>query len=65
MLALDKMSAAQWLDSHRWTSPRLRWLFEYACRDDYGAMLDDTSAWAGVFYFASRVAAPGKPRSPS
>lgn len=64
VLALDRMSAAQWLDSHRWTSPRLRWLVEYACRDDYGAMPGDTSAWAAVFYFASRVPAPGKPSQP-
>jgi glycine/D-amino acid oxidase-like deaminating enzyme len=64
VLALDKMSAAQWIDSHGWTSPRLRWLVEYACRDDYGATLADTSAWAAVFYFASRVAAPGKASQP-
>ncbi|HEX3582040.1 MAG TPA: FAD-dependent oxidoreductase [Thermoanaerobaculia bacterium] len=64
VLALDRMSAAQWLDAHRWTSPRLRWLVAYACRDDYGATLEDTSAWAAVFYFASRVPAPGKPSQP-
>ena len=27
----------------------------YCCRDDYGAMAADTSAWAGVHYFASRA----------
>ena len=64
VMALDRMSAAQWLDAHRWTSPRLRWLVAYACRDDYGATLEDTSAWAAVFYFASRVPAPGKPSQP-
>jgi hypothetical protein len=63
-LALDRLSAAQWLDAHRWTSPRLRWLVAYACRDDYGATLEDTSAWAAVFYFASRIAAPGQPSQP-
>jgi hypothetical protein len=26
----------------------------YACRDDYGALSSDTSAWAGVHYFSSR-----------
>lgn len=52
--ALDRMSMRQWLDAHRFTSSRLRWFVEYACRDDYGALLDDTSAWAGIFYFASR-----------
>lgn len=63
-LALDGMSMAQWMDSHRWTSPRLRWFVEYACRDDYGATLADTSAWAGVFYFAARLAGPGAKSSP-
>jgi glycine/D-amino acid oxidase-like deaminating enzyme len=64
VMALDRMSMAQWMDAHRWTSSRLRWLVDYACRDDYGARLADTSAWAGVFYFASRVAAPGKESEP-
>lgn len=26
----------------------------YACRDDYGALAADTSAWAGIHYFSSR-----------
>lgn len=64
VMALDRMSMAQWMDAHRWTSPRLRWYADYACRDDYGARLADTSAWAGLFYFASRVAAPGKESEP-
>lgn len=64
VMALDRLSARAWLDQHGWTSPRLRWLIDYSCRDDYGALLDDTSAWAAVFYFASRVAAPGKPSRP-
>jgi hypothetical protein len=64
VMALDRMSMAQWMDAHRWTSPRLRWLVDYACRDDYGARLADTSAWAGLFYYASRVAAPGKESEP-
>jgi len=64
VMALDRMSMGAWMDAHRWTSPRLRWLVDYACRDDYGARLSDTSAWAGVFYFASRVAVPGKESEP-
>jgi glycine/D-amino acid oxidase-like deaminating enzyme len=52
--ALDRISMREWLDARGFTSPRLRWLAEYATRDDYGALLDDTSAWAGVFYFAAR-----------
>jgi glycine/D-amino acid oxidase-like deaminating enzyme len=56
--ALDRMSMKTWLDQRGLTSPRLRWLVEYACRDDYGALLEDTSAWAGIFYFASRDERP-------
>ena len=51
---LDRLSMAQWLDDNRLDSPWLRWLVDYACRDDYGARASDTSAWAGVHYFASR-----------
>src|SRR5690606_13297797 len=35
-------------------SPLVRWQVDYACRDDYGAFARDTSAWAGIHYFASR-----------
>jgi protoporphyrinogen oxidase len=57
--ALDRISMAEWLDRRGWDSPRLRWLVDYACRDDYGTRPEDTSAWAGVFYFASRLRRPG------
>jgi protoporphyrinogen oxidase len=53
--ALDATTFAAWLDEKGWTSPRVRWSLDYACRDDYGLTLDQTSAWAGVFYFASRL----------
>lgn len=56
--ALDRISMRQWMDARGFTSPRLRWFVEYATRDDYGTLLDDTSAWAGVFYFASRDERP-------
>ena len=32
----------------------MRWYAEYGTRDDYGALARDTSAWAGVHYYASR-----------
>jgi len=64
VMALDRMSMRQWLDARGLHSWRLRWLVEYACRDDYGALLDDTSAWAGLFYFASRVVKGGKESQP-
>jgi phytoene dehydrogenase-like protein len=62
--ALDKISMAEWLDRRGWGSPRLRWLVDYGCRDDYGTRLEDTSAWAGVFYFASRLRKPGADAQP-
>jgi hypothetical protein len=52
--ALDQLSMAEWLEQHRYTSKRLRWYVEYATRDDFGARLEDVSAWAGIHYFASR-----------
>jgi phytoene dehydrogenase-like protein len=57
--ALDALSMADWLDQEGFTSPRLRWYVEYATRDDFGCLLPETSAWAGLHYFASRIATPG------
>jgi glycine/D-amino acid oxidase-like deaminating enzyme len=51
---LDRMSFDQWLTAHDLRSPAVRWYAEYATRDDYGALARDTSAWAGLHYFASR-----------
>jgi hypothetical protein len=42
------------METNRFTSPYLNWYVNYACRDDYGALASDTSAWAGIHYFASR-----------
>jgi phytoene dehydrogenase-like protein len=52
--ALDRLSFESWLQQHRLDSPAMRWFAEYATRDDYGSRARDTSAWAGVHYFASR-----------
>ena len=57
---LDRQSAASWLDQRGLLSPRLRWYVEYACRDDYGATLEQTSAWAMLFYFCARRREPGQ-----
>ncbi len=58
--ALDKISFAEWLRQNGFTSDRLIWYCDYACRDDYGLKLDQTSAWAGLFYFCSRVRKSGE-----
>jgi len=47
-------SMEDWVDAHHFSSPYLRWYINYSCRDDYGASMRDTSAWAGIHYFASR-----------
>ncbi len=51
---LDQISFEQWLKDHNFRSEYLNWYANYACRDDYGALARDTSAWAGIHYFASR-----------
>lgn len=51
---LDQYKMTQWLEKENFDSPYLRWYVDYACRDDYGAGAADTSAWAGLHYFAAR-----------
>ncbi len=51
---LDRFSMADWLAREGFTSPRLKWLVDYACRDDYGATAQHISAWAGLWYFCAR-----------
>lgn len=50
----DGESMAAWMAREGFDSPWLRWQVDYACRDDYGALASDVSAWAGVHYFAAR-----------
>lgn len=57
--ALDRISARAWLEQESFVSERLRWAIEYGCRDDYGAGLDETSAWAMLFYHSARIDSPG------
>ena len=64
VLKLDQISMAEWLRQHDWTSPRLHWLVDYSCRDDYGLTAEQTSAWAGVLYFAARLKEPGADHQP-
>ena len=51
---LDGISMRQWMAQQKLESPYLHWYVDYACRDDYGAHASDTSAWAGIHYFAAR-----------
>ncbi|NJD33949.1 MAG: FAD-dependent oxidoreductase [Betaproteobacteria bacterium] len=54
LLALDRMTLRDWLLREGYTAPGLFWLADYACRDDYGTSAAQTSAWAGLHYFACR-----------
>lgn len=56
---LDRLSMADWLRREGFVSERLLWTVDYACRDDYGATPAQTSAWAGIFYYAARIATAG------
>ncbi len=53
-LELDGLSMKAFVGQKGWTSRRLRWWLEYACRDDFGCSLEQTSAWAGLHYHAAR-----------
>ncbi len=64
VIALDKITFAQWLQQKGFDSPRLIRYCDYATRDDYGLKLDQTSAWAGLFYFCSRVRKSGEESQP-
>jgi len=52
---LDRTSMRDWLLQEGFQSAYLHWYVDYACRDDYGARSADTSAWAGIHYFAGRA----------
>jgi phytoene dehydrogenase-like protein len=54
LLKLDTISMAAYLSNNNFTSSYLHWYIDYCCADDYGATMHDTSAWAGIHYFASR-----------
>lgn len=51
---LDQATFSDWLRDQEMDSRILNWYMNYCCRDDYGAIAAETSAWAGIHYFASR-----------
>lgn len=50
----DRLSMGSFMSAQGWNAAPLRWYVNYCCRDDYGSTLEETSAWAGIHYFASR-----------
>lgn len=53
-VALDTITFDAYLQQQGLTSSYLHWYLDYCCRDDYGTNIHETSAWAGIHYFASR-----------
>jgi len=57
----DALSMSAWLAREGFDSPMLRWQVDYACRDDYGGLPSEVSAWAGLLYYAARDASDTGP----
>ncbi len=51
---LDKISMKTWMEQNMFTAKPLHWYVNYCLLDDYGTSIAETSAWAGIHYFASR-----------
>ncbi len=52
---LDSGNMQDWMRAQGFDAALLDWTVNYGCRDDYGALARDVSAWAGIHYFASRI----------
>jgi phytoene dehydrogenase-like protein len=53
-VALDSLTMTEWLARGGFDSPHLHWYVDYCCRDDFGTLARETSAWAAIQYFAAR-----------
>lgn len=51
---LDRISFEEYLLKSDYKSNEFHWYMNYCCRDDYGTRASETSAWAGIHYFAGR-----------
>jgi len=51
---LDQLSFREYLHQQGFTSAYLLWYLDYCCKDDYGSLATDVSAWAGLHYFTAR-----------
>lgn len=54
LIALDRISMAEWMKQNKFLGKPIRWYVDYCCRDDYGSLPEHVSAWAGIHYFAGR-----------
>lgn len=53
-LRLDQITLEAFVRGQGWQGDYLAWYLDYCCRDDYGTSWTETSAWAGLHYFAAR-----------
>lgn len=51
---LDDLTMEEWLKQEKFTAKPLFTYVNYCCRDDYGTGIKQTSAFAGIHYFAAR-----------
>lgn len=51
---LNHLTMEEWLHQEQFTSKNLFTYVNYCCRDDYGTGIKQTSAFAGIHYFAAR-----------
>ena len=51
---LDQISMAEWMKKEGYSSKYLFDYVNYACRDDFGTGVNNSSAFAGIHYFSSR-----------
>jgi monoamine oxidase len=63
LLKLDTISMQRFLQLENFTSTYLKWYVNYCCADDFGSSITETSAWAGIHYFASRRASASNAKS--
>ena len=52
--SLDNLTMEDWLLKENFSSQNLFHYVNYCCRDDYGTGIKQTSAFAGIHYFAAR-----------
>ena len=52
--ALDALSMSDWMEQEGYTNAYIKWLVDYSCRDDFGAGIQEVSAWAAIHYYAAR-----------
>lgn len=51
---LDSITMKEWLVENNFDAEELLEYANYCCRDDFGLGIEYVSAWAGIYYFASR-----------